>query len=110
MSYVPNLRLPLWSSSEEAKNMIVIGLPYADVLKISEEEFQFITAYIDLEKGTDYLYKEYGISLVFVTRGKQGCFYRIKDFTGSKEGIKVAAVVTTGAGDDFSWWSSLQDS
>ncbi|WP_100406163.1 carbohydrate kinase family protein [Bacillus solitudinis] len=101
VSYDPNLRLPLWSSPEDAKNMIIKGLPYADVLKISEEEFQFITGYTDLVKGTDYLCKEYGISLVFVTRGKQGCFYRIKNFTGSKEGIKVAAVDTTGAGDAF---------
>ncbi|WP_332632532.1 carbohydrate kinase family protein [Halalkalibacter flavus] len=101
VSYDPNLRMPLWSSTEDAKNMIIKGLPFADILKISEEEFQFITGSTDLVKGTGYLCKEYGISLIFVTRGKKGCFYRMKEFTGSKEGIKVATIDTTGAGDAF---------
>ncbi|RBW70788.1 PfkB family carbohydrate kinase [Bacillus taeanensis] len=101
ISFDPNLRMSLWDTPDHAKQKILEGLEFADVLKISEEEFQFITGYTDLEEGTKYLCSHYGVSLVFVTMGKKGCFYRIGDYTSIKEGFKVNAVDTTGAGDAF---------
>src|SRR5690606_226040 len=43
ISYDPNLRMRLWSSESEAKEVILGAMPYADILKISEEELLFLT-------------------------------------------------------------------
>jgi fructokinase len=56
ISYDPNLRPPLWKSLELAKEMIVLGLDFADILKVSEEELEFITGTKDLNDGTDILF------------------------------------------------------
>lgn len=101
ISYDPNLRIPLWDSLDHAKEKIFEGLKYTDVLKISEEEFYFITGISDLEEGTKYLYEEYNLSLIFVTLGANGCFYRVGNYVGFKEGINISAIDTTGAGDAF---------
>lgn len=101
ISYDPNLRIHLWDSIDHAKEEIYKGLKYADILKISEEEFYFITGNSDLEEGTQYLYNEYNIPLIFVTLGANGCFYRVGNYVGFKEGISINSIDTTGAGDAF---------
>ena len=42
ITYDPNLRKPLWRSEEEAKEQILWGLHQADVVKISDEEVEFL--------------------------------------------------------------------
>lgn len=42
ITYDPNLRKPLWKSEEEAKEQILWGLYQADVVKISDEEVEFL--------------------------------------------------------------------
>jgi fructokinase len=101
ISYDPNLRIPLWKSREEAKQQIKKGFEYADIVKLSEEELEFLTGYRDVLKGTDILQEQYGTSLIFVTLGAKGCFYRNKHVYGNKEGFKANVVDTTGAGDAF---------
>jgi fructokinase len=101
ISYDPNLRIPLWKSLEEAKQQINKGFEYADIVKLSEEELEFLTGYRDVLKGTDILQEQYGTSLIFVTLGANGCFYRNKHVYGNKEGFKANVVDTTGAGDAF---------
>lgn len=100
ISYDPNLRPPLWKSMEFAKEMIALGLEYADIIKVSEEELEFITGIKDYEKGTEVLFHK-GIKVIFVTLGEKGCFYRYKGGTGYIGGFKVNAIDTTGAGDGF---------
>jgi fructokinase len=100
ISYDPNLRPPLWKSLELAKEMITLGLGFADILKVSEEEMEFITDIKDLKEGTDIFFRK-GISLIFVTLGEKGCFYRYKGGFGLVEAFKVNAIDTTGAGDAF---------
>ncbi|MCM8712089.1 PfkB family carbohydrate kinase [Clostridium sp. SYSU_GA19001] len=100
ISYDPNLRPPLWKSLEHAKEMITLGLNFADILKVSEEELEFITDTKDLKEGTDILFKK-GIKLIFVTLGEKGCFYRYEGGFGLVEAYKVNAIDTTGAGDAF---------
>lgn len=100
ISYDPNLRPSLWRSLEEAKSAIMEGLGYADILKVSEEELEFISGTADLEKGTELLYRA-GVGAVFVTMGEKGCFYRYKGGFGAVDGFKVNTVDTTGAGDAF---------
>ena len=101
ISYDPNLRPALWQNLDQAKEVILQGMEYADILKISEEELLFLTATEDLEKGTEMLRAQYDVQLVLVTLGAEGCFYRFRENTGLIKGYKVKAVDTTGAGDGF---------
>ncbi|MEH7744171.1 PfkB family carbohydrate kinase [Neobacillus drentensis] len=101
ISYDPNLRIPLWRSLDDAKRQILKGFEYADIVKISEEELEFLTGSRDVLKGTEALQEQFGTAVIFVTLGSEGCFYRSKTTNGSKEGFQVSAVDTTGAGDAF---------
>jgi len=101
VSYDPNLRIPLWSNLEEAKTVISEGLCYTDLLKISEEELIFLTGENGLEAGSKRIRDTFGIDLIFITLGKRGCFYRIRDFTGCVPTYDVRTIDTTGAGDAF---------
>ncbi|MCM2535118.1 PfkB family carbohydrate kinase [Neobacillus pocheonensis] len=101
ISYDPNLRLSLWEDLNQAKNMIELGLKFADILKISEEELEFISGTKDLIKGTKFLYDFFHTKLILVTLGSEGCFYRLEERVGRCNGFEVEAVDTTGAGDAF---------
>ncbi|MCT4598841.1 MAG: carbohydrate kinase [Vallitalea sp.] len=102
ISYDPNLRQPLWADLDLAKKMIIEGLRYADIVKISEEELDFITGIDDVEKGSDNILKLYNnIKLLFVTLGDKGSYYKTNNTDGFVGGFKVEAVDTTGAGDSF---------
>jgi fructokinase len=101
ISYDPNLRIPLWKSLEDAKRQIFKGFEYADIVKISEEELEFLTGYRDVIKGTEVLQEQFGTAVIFVTLGAEGCFYRSKNAYGHKEGFQVNVADTTGAGDAF---------
>lgn len=101
ISYDPNLRPPLWNSLEDAKEQIKSCLPYADILKISEEEFQFLLGHMDFERGSLALCEEYGITHLFVTLGPDGSFYRCGDITVRMPAVDVKVVDTTGSGDAF---------
>ncbi|WP_416147845.1 aminoimidazole riboside kinase [Salipaludibacillus sp. HK11] len=101
ISYDPNLRLGLWESEEQAKRVIRSMLGEADVLKISEEELEFITGEKDIEQGVEKL-TEFKIPLIFITLGSEGSYIFLKGQMPIKvEAMKVKAVDTTGAGDAF---------
>ncbi len=100
VSYDPNLRVNLWDSIEHAKAEIKDGLNYANLVKVSEEELEFITGIKDLKEGSAQLLE--GVTkLVIVTRGKEGCFYNNGKCNGYVKGFSVKTVDTTGAGDGF---------
>lgn len=101
VSFDPNLRKPLWPSEEEAARQIEWGLHQADIVKISDEEIEFLWG-ISPEEGAKKLLEEYGVSLVYATLGPKGCHFANKNGCGevaSPSGIHV--VDTTGAGDIF---------
>ncbi len=100
ISYDPNLRLGLWASQEEAKEVIVSLLHTADLLKISEEELAFITGETDLLVGLKML-EPYDIPLILVTLGAEGSAIYFKKSIHKIGAMKVNAVDTTGAGDAF---------
>ena len=111
VSYDPNYRPPLWENLDEAKTVIKTGLPYTDILKVSHEELELITDTSDLQEGTAALY-DYGIQVVLVTLGPEGCFYRYPGGIGKMATYPVQVVDTTGAGDAFLggvlyWFSEL---
>ncbi|OZM58660.1 carbohydrate kinase [Lottiidibacillus patelloidae] len=101
ISFDPNLRPALWSNLEHAKKMIQTGLTYTDIVKVSEEELQFLTGTTDLSNGTEKIIKEFDITFLCVTLGEKGCFYRYKGTEGSVNGFEVSVKDTTGAGDAF---------
>ncbi|ADD03328.1 PfkB domain protein [Thermoanaerobacter italicus Ab9] len=101
ISFDPNLRPPLWKELNDAKKMIQVGLNFADILKISEEELLFLTNMEDLTEGSKMLFEQYNIQLIFITLGVKGCFYRFGSNIGHVSAYDVNAIDTTGAGDAF---------
>ena len=101
ITYDPNLRKPLWQSLEEAKKQLIWGMTMADVVKISDEEVAFLWG-LGVEEGADYILKNFGVKLVFVTCGADGCFFKNAVASGKVPSLKNIKVVdTTGAGDIF---------
>ena len=101
ISFDPNLRKPLWPNDEVAKEQIEWSLHQADIVKISDEEIEFLWG-ISPEEGTQKLLREYGVRLVYATLGPKGCHFANAQGYGevaSPTGIHV--VDTTGAGDIF---------
>ena len=96
----PNLRKPLWRSEEEAKEQILWSLAQADVVKISDEEVEFLWNCTP-EEGADKLLSEFGVSLAMVTLGPKGCLLKTKNAVCRVPSPKVNPIDTTGAGDIF---------
>jgi fructokinase len=100
VSYDPNLRLPLWASPAEARRGIQLGWNFADIIKISEEELDFLADTQDVERGANQLFHPQ-LKLLVVSRGREGCYYTTGQESGYVSGYRVRAVDTTGAGDGF---------
>lgn len=100
ISFDPNYRPLLWDSETEAREQIMRGIALADILKVSKEEMLLITGTDDLEKGSAMLL-EMGPSLVLVTMGEKGAFYRNGSYAARIPTYPVKAIDTTGAGDAF---------
>ena len=101
ITYDPNLRKPLWSDLEEAKEQLLWGLSQADVVKISDEEVEFLFD-LGVEEGAQHFLDTYGVKLVFVTCGAAGCWYCNESSCGhtpAPQGLRI--IDTTGAGDVF---------
>lgn len=75
-------------------------MPYANVVKISEEEWEFITNDVDLNRGIERILG-LGVQLLVVTLGERGCYYTNGSATGFVDGFIVNVVDTLGAGDAF---------
>ncbi len=111
ITYDPNLRKPLWKDMDTAKQQLLWGLAQADVVKISDEEVEFLFG-MNAEEGAEHILRSFDVKLVFVTCGAEGCYYKNARAQGripSLRGIKV--IDTTGAGDIFGGsavWKLLQ--
>lgn len=102
VSFDPNLREPLWNSLNDAKVQIEYGLSKCDILKISDNELEFITGTCDYQKGAKLLQDTYKIPIIFVTMGKEGSLACYKDAIVFKETFSnIKPIEKTGAGDTF---------
>lgn len=102
ISFDPNLREPLWDSLEHAKEEIRYGLLRCDILKISDNELEFMTNTKDYEKGMEILRRQYPIPLIFLTLGKEGSRAYYGDMVvEEKPFLQENTIETTGAGDTF---------
>lgn len=99
ISFDPNIRLPLWKDHEALKKRIWEFIPYAHILKISDEELEFITGCKTME-AIDMLFKG-NVTMVIFTKGSDGSEVYTKKGNAFAEGKQVNAVDTTGAGDAF---------
>ena len=103
ISFDPNLRPPLWKTLDEAKEQISYGLSKCDLLKISEEELDFMTGTKDVKEGAHILLEKYhNIKLMNVTMGKEGsiAFHEGKEVFQAPF-LQEKTIETTGAGDTF---------
>ena len=101
ITFDPNLRKPLWKDLAAAKEQMLWGLLKADVVKISDEEVEFLFG-LSPEDGAKHILEHYGVKLVFVTCGAAGCYYMNSAACGHVPGLDGIRVVdTTGAGDIF---------
>lgn len=101
ISFDPNLRPPLWKTLDQAKEMMEYGFGYCDILKISDNEIQFVSGKEDYDEGIQYLIDKYNIPLIFLTLGKDGSRAYYKGMRVDEPGFKVNTIETTGAGDTF---------
>jgi fructokinase len=100
ISYDPNLRLPLWPDPSAAREGMLLGLKKAHVVKLSDDESEFLTGIGDLTAACKALWHD-ELKLMVITRGRVGCVYFTPAFSGEVASFKVEAVDATGAGDGF---------
>lgn len=100
ISFDPNLRLSLWENHEALKQTIQEFLPFAHIVKISDEELEFITGYTSIEEALPSLMQG-NTQIVIYTKGKDGASLYRKDEHIFVEGNPIEVVDTTGAGDSF---------
>lgn len=101
VSFDPNLRPPLWSSLDLAKEQMEYGFGKCNILKISDNEIQFVSGKEDYDEGIAYLQETYNIPLILLTMGKDGSRAYYKGMRVERPGFSVKAIETTGAGDTF---------
>lgn len=101
VSFDPNLRPPLWSSLDLAKEQMEYGFGVCDILKISDNEIQFVSGKEDYDEGIAYLQEKYNIPMILLTMGKEGSRAYYKGMRVEHPGFTVKAIETTGAGDTF---------
>lgn len=101
ISFDPNLRPPLWSSLELAKEQMEYGFQFCDILKISDNEIQFVSGKEDYDEGIRYLQEKYQIPLILLTMGKDGSRAYYKGMRVERGGFQCKTIETTGAGDTF---------
>ena len=102
ISFDPNLREPLWNNIDEAHREIEYGLSKCDILKISDNELEFVTGISDYDKAMKSLRENFNISLIFLTLGKDGSRAYYKNITVEKPTFsEIKPIEKTGAGDTF---------
>ena len=104
ISFDPNLRPPLWENLEDARQAIAWGLAQCDILKIADNELEFMTGETDFYKGAAILHREYpNIRILNVTAGADGSYsFYGEDAPVFVPSCKLGGVIeTTGAGDTF---------
>jgi fructokinase len=96
----PNLRLHLWPKPSELEALLEKLVPRCAVVKLSDEEVEFVTGTRDVDVALARLERR-GVILSVVTRGAKGASLRIHGETRHVPAPKVRVVDTTGAGDGF---------
>lgn len=116
ISFDPNVRLPLWDDPEECRKTILEFIPMAHIVKISDDELEFITGIEDESKAIASLFTG-DVKAVVLTKGVKGADLYVQNQKYSSAGYSVKVEDTTGAGDAFTGgflyqllnWDTRQD-
>lgn len=102
ISFDPNLRPPLWKNLEDAKHQVWYGISQCDILKISDDEIEFLTGTADIDKGVEKIMEQSHLTLICATMGKHGskAYYNGKSIF-CEPFLREDTIETTGAGDTF---------
>ena len=100
VSFDPNVRLPLWDTPADCQAAIRAFLPAADLVKLSDDEVEFVTGCAD-ERGAAEQLLAGGCKLVLVTRGAHGSAAYTQTAEAYADTLSVPVTDTTGAGDSF---------
>ena len=102
ITFDPNLREPLWKDLDDAKAEIEYGMGQCDVLKISDNEVEFMTGTTDYTAGVAKIRERFDIPLILVTMGKEGSrAYYDGRIVEAAPFLQENTIETTGAGDTF---------
>jgi fructokinase len=100
ISFDPNVRLPLWESPEACRKAIHEYLPFSHIVKISDEELEFITGKNNVAEGIQSLFTG-NVKVVVYTKGPEGAEIYLTGNKFDSRGLSVDVQDTTGAGDAF---------
>jgi fructokinase len=105
VSFDPNWRPSIWRDHKVAHDLIWEMMRLSDVVKVAEEEWEFVTGESELGAGALKI-RAAGPRLVVVTRGADGAYFNFANATGEiisgeVAGFSVDAIDTLGAGDAF---------
>ena len=100
VSFDPNWRPSLWPDFGEAHDLIWQMMPLSDIVKVADEEWEFVTGTADFARGARKI-RECGPRLVVMTRGANGASWNCAAGQGEVVGFSTKAVDTLGAGDSF---------
>ena len=103
ISFDPNLRPPLWSDLADAKEQISWGLSQTDILKIADNEIEFMTGEKSFDRGAAILQEKYpNIRVLNVTAGADGSYSYYGNTRVFVPSFRLGGTIeTTGAGDTF---------
>lgn len=103
ISFDPNLRPPLWADLSEAKEQIAWGLSQCDILKIADNELEFMAGESDFGRGAAILQRRHpNIRLLNVTAGADGSYSFHEGRAVFVPAFTLGGTIeTTGAGDTF---------
>ncbi|MBP2240265.1 fructokinase [Cytobacillus eiseniae] len=100
VSFDPNVRLALWNSPEECREAILAFVPLAHLIKVSDDELEFITCIKGIDQAIYSLFIG-NVKAVIYTNGANGATLYIKNCKYESGGYVIDVIDTTGAGDAF---------
>ena len=100
ISFDPNLRFNLWNDRNALKKTVLEFMPMAHIVKISDEEIEFITGEKTPERAKDIIFRG-NTEILIYTKGAEGAELWRKNDSTSVSPVTVKAIDTTGAGDGF---------
>ena len=102
ISFDPNLRSVLWNDIEEARRQIKYGLRHCNILKISDNEIQWLTGESNYDRAVEKIQAKFNIPMILLSMGKSGSRVYMGELRVEQPAyIQKNTIETTGAGDTF---------
>lgn len=100
VSFDVNLRERLWNDLDLAKERVLSTIALADIIKVNEEELEWLSGTTDIESGL--LQIQSNNQVIICTVGASGSVALLPDQTLLRQvALKANQIDTTGAGDSY---------